>query len=187
VLLERKKKKTIRKMDMEKGGATRNIRTIYENEDRQYVSPTEFIYFYLITTLVSWKRIFAKALIRPFAMLAREPIIQVIALYMAFTYGLFYSALTLQKKKKKNFDQTVVVFLTTMPFIFGGVYGQRPGIAGLHYLALGVGLTGVAQINARLLDPIYVYLKEKNGGVGRPEFRLREFFFFFSSTAFDVL
>ena len=67
-----------------------------------------------------------------------------------------------------------LVFLTTMPAIFGDVYGQAPGIAGLHYLALGIGLSGASQINARLLDRVYKYFKEKNGGEGKPEYRLRE-------------
>lgn len=67
------------------------------------------------------------------------------------------------------------VFLTTIPSIFQGVYGQPVGIAGLHYFALGVGLTGASQINARMLDRIYKYFSDKNGGVGKPEFRLREY------------
>lgn len=60
-----------------------------------------------------------------------------------------------------------------MPTMFGGTYHEPVGIAGLHYLALGVGLTSASQINARLLDSIYKYFKEKNGGEGRPEYRLR--------------
>lgn len=60
-----------------------------------------------------------------------------------------------------------------MPGIYGNIYGQKPGIAGLHYIALGLGLTGGSQINSRVLDPIYKYLKSRNDGVGRPEFRLR--------------
>lgn len=60
-----------------------------------------------------------------------------------------------------------------MPSIFEGVYGQPVGIAGLHYIALGVGLSGASQLNARTLDKVYVHLKNKNGGVGKPEFRLR--------------
>jgi hypothetical protein len=63
-----------------------------------------------------------------------------------------------------------------MPSIFHGVYGQPDGIAGLHYFALGVGLTGMSQLNARLLDPVYIWLKSRYGGVGRPEFRLRKRF-----------
>jgi len=66
--------------------------------------------------------------------------------------------------------------LTTIPSIFEGVYQQPVGIAGLHYIALGVGLTGASQINARTLDQVYVYLKNKNGGVGKPEFRLPAMF-----------
>jgi hypothetical protein len=60
-----------------------------------------------------------------------------------------------------------------MPTIFADVYHETPGIAGLHYFALGVGLSGASQINARFMDRIYRYYKGKNGGVGRPEFRLR--------------
>lgn len=41
-----------------------------------------------------------------------------------------------------------------------------------HVLIISVGLTLAAQINARLLDRVYQYYKRKNGGVGRPEFRL---------------
>lgn len=103
----------------------------------------------------TWQRVFAKALTRPFALFAREPIVQALGLYMAFIYGLLY------------------LFLTTIPGIFEGVYGEEVGIAGLHYFALGVGLTGASQINARVMDKIYVHFKNKNGGKGRPEYRLR--------------
>ena len=71
------------------------------------------------------------------------------------------------------------VFLTILPNIFSDIYNEAPGIAGLHYIALGVGLTTASQLNARFLDRIYVYYKNKKGGVGEPEYRLREFEFFF--------
>lgn len=71
----------------------------------------------------------------------------------------------------------IYLILTTIPAIFQDIYGEPIGIAGLHYLALGVGLTGASQINARLLDRIYKHFKEKNGGHGRPEFRLRKTLF----------
>jgi MFS family permease len=73
---------------------------------------------------------------------------------MAFIYGLLY------------------VFLTTITSTFQDEYHQRVGIAGLHYLALGIGLVIPSQINARLMDRIYTLLKGRNGGVGKPEFRL---------------
>ncbi|KAI0266420.1 MFS polyamine transporter [Gloeopeniophorella convolvens] len=101
-----------------------------------------------------WKSVFGKALIRPFRLFYYEPIVQLLGLYMAFVYGQLY------------------LFLTTIPSIFENIYHERVGIAGLHYLALGVGLTGASQINARLLDRVYAKLKARNGGVGKPEFRL---------------
>ncbi|KAA1478671.1 MFS polyamine transporter [Dentipellis sp. KUC8613] len=105
-----------------------------------------------------WQAIVRKALFRPFILWVQEPIVQLLGVYMAFVYGLMY------------------LFITTLPGIFEGVYHERVGIAGLHYLALGVGLTGASQANARLLDRIYKHLKEKNGGVGKPEFRLPSMF-----------
>ncbi|KAF7791140.1 hypothetical protein EIP86_002151 [Pleurotus ostreatoroseus] len=84
-----------------------------------------------------WQQILAKALIRPFKLFFLEPIIQLFGAYMAFVYGVMY------------------LFLTTMPGIFEGVYRESIGIAGLHYIALGLGLTIAAQINARLMDKIY--------------------------------
>ncbi|KAH8822566.1 MFS general substrate transporter [Flagelloscypha sp. PMI_526] len=109
---------------------------------------------------------------RPFRFMASESIIQVLGIYMAFVYGLLY------------------IFLTTIPTIFSTVYNQRVGIASLHYLALGVGVSGASQgrtciffplllfisfyqINARYMDRIYIFLKAKKGnGKGQPEFRL---------------
>ncbi|KAF7970479.1 hypothetical protein HWV62_23837 [Athelia sp. TMB] len=140
LLLERKATK-IRKLaasDSDEKGYARytHIRTRFQSDDRH------------------WKRLFARAILRPFALFAREPIVQLLGVYMAFIYGLLY------------------IFLTSMPAIFGDVYGQAPGIAGLHYLALGIGLSGASQINARLLDRVYKYFKEKNGGAGKPEYRL---------------
>ncbi|KAF9652760.1 MFS polyamine transporter [Thelephora ganbajun] len=100
-----------------------------------------------------WKSVFKKALTRPFVLFSREPIIQVAGLYMMFVYGLLY------------------IFLTTLPAIFGGVYRERPGIAGLNYIALGVGITGASQTSAVVMDKLYAKLKQKYG-TGKPEFRL---------------
>ncbi|KAF8066548.1 MFS polyamine transporter [Lyophyllum atratum] len=102
----------------------------------------------------SWGQIFSKALTRPFQIFAQEQIIQLFGVYMAFCYGIFY------------------LFLTTMPAIFEGTYGEKPGIAGLHYIALGIGLSLASQTNARYMDRIYIHFKKKNSDVGEPEFRL---------------
>ncbi|KAG5652151.1 hypothetical protein H0H81_006135 [Sphagnurus paluster] len=59
-----------------------------------------------------------------------------------------------------------------MSGIFEGIYRMRTGIAGLNYIALGIGLTCASQINARYMDRIYIHFKNKNNGVGEPEYRL---------------
>lgn len=134
-LLEQKAKRIRMSMDPEKA-RTRHVRTAFDTSDRH------------------WRSIFSKALIRPFKLFFREPIIQLLGIYMAFIYGTLY------------------LFLTTIPAIFETTYGEDVGIAGLNYFALGVGLTGASQVNARMLDKIYKYFQKKNGGVGKPEYRL---------------
>ncbi|KAK7048763.1 MFS polyamine transporter [Favolaschia claudopus] len=106
----------------------------------------------------TWARIMKTAIIRPFVLFINEPILQALGIYMAFQYGLFY------------------LFLTSMPLMFQGVYGETVGISGLNYIALGIGFTGASQVNARMMDGIYKRLKEKNGGEGRPEYRLPAMF-----------
>ncbi|KAM5530087.1 hypothetical protein V8D89_016247 [Ganoderma adspersum] len=101
-----------------------------------------------------WRNLVVNALTRPFMLFVREPIIQLLGCYIAFIYGTLY------------------LFLTTIPLIFQGVYNEPLGLAGLNYIALGIGLSGVSQISARLLDKAYMHLAKKNGGVGKPEYRL---------------
>ncbi|KAJ7740218.1 MFS polyamine transporter [Mycena maculata] len=134
-LLQEKADRIRKSLDAEKG-PVRNVRTKFANQDR------------------TWKRIIQTALTRPFILFYHEPIVQLLGIYMAFIYGVFY------------------IFLTSMPLMFQGTYGENVGISGLNYLALGIGVTGSSQINARLMDLIFKYLKEKNGGAGQPEYRL---------------
>lgn len=93
---------------------------------------------------------------------------------MAFVYGILYCMLLEVHLFFSITNCWNSVFLTTMPAIFSHTYNERPGVAGLHYIALGVGLSISSQANARFMDKIYVYYKKKNGGVGEPEFRLRK-------------
>jgi hypothetical protein len=137
------------------------------------------IIHYLFTHAIadSWKAIFSKALTRPFKLFALESIVQLLGVYMAFIYGVFYRAFPSMLALVTLFSliHAFSVFLTTMPMIFAEVYNEEPGIAGLHYIALGIGLTLASQVNARLLDRSYKYFKQKNNGVGEPEFRLRTY------------
>ncbi|TFK23895.1 MFS polyamine transporter [Coprinopsis marcescibilis] len=135
-LLNRKATHLQKAQDAEKGETRRYI-SIYDRGNAR-----------------SWKKIFAHALSRPFLLFRYEFIVQLLGVYMAFIYGIFY------------------LFLTTLAEIFRIVYLQPPGIAGLNYIALGVGMFLAAQTNARAMDKIYVHLKHKHGGKGQPEFRL---------------
>ena len=94
------------------------------------------------------------ALVRPFRLLFTQVIIQCIALYMAYLYGLMY------------------LLLSTFPGLWTGVYGENAGIGGLNYISLGLGFFLGTQITAPLNDRLYRKLKKRNNGVGRPEFRV---------------
>ncbi|KAI1079862.1 synaptic vesicle transporter [Whalleya microplaca] len=98
------------------------------------------------------------ALARPARMLATQPIVQLIALYMAYLFGLFY------------------LLLSSFPAVWEDVYHESVGIGGLNYISLGVGYVIGAQVNARVNDSIYIRLKRKHDDVGRPEFRIPPMF-----------
>ncbi|KAF8823587.1 hypothetical protein HHX47_DHR10000313 [Lentinula edodes] len=117
ILLERKAEKIRKEIsgDPEKG--VWDVKTVYSNQEGR-----------------TMKEIFQRSLTRPFVLFFREPIAQVIGLYMAFVYGVFYR--------------------------------------GLNYIGLGIGLTVSSQLNAHYMDKIYVHFKNKNNGVGQPEFRV---------------
>lgn len=91
---------------------------------------------------------------RPFRLLGTQPIIQCLALYMAFVYGLMY------------------LVLSTFPALWERRYNQSVGIGGLNYISLGLGFFLGAQICAPINDRIYRRLKKTNNDTGKPEFRV---------------
>ncbi|KAJ6263100.1 Efflux pump vrtL [Drechslerella dactyloides] len=104
------------------------------------------------------KRRFSKvlrtALVRPLKLLGTQPIIQFMAAYNVFLYGLLY------------------IVLSTFPPLWEIRYGQSVGIGSLNYISLGLGFFLGTQICAPINDKIYVTLKRRNNGVGLPEFRV---------------
>lgn len=96
------------------------------------------------------------ALVRPFRLLTTQPIVQLIALYTAYLFGMLY------------------LLLSTFPGVWEGVYGESPGIGGLNYIALGAGYMVGSQVGARLNDRIYKRLKlrHSSNNPGQPEFRI---------------
>jgi MFS family permease len=133
VLLQRKKKALIKET-----GNT-NLVTEYDRPDRT-----------VLQTLTT-------ALTRPFRLLATQPIVQIMSLYMMYLYGVTY------------------LVLSTFASLWANEYHEGPGIAGLNYISLGLGFFLGAQICAPLQDRIYAALKRRyvpDGGPGRPEFRV---------------
>jgi len=96
------------------------------------------------------------SLVRPFRLLFTQPTIQVLALYMAYLYGLVY------------------LVISSFPGLFTSpdYYNESVGISGLNYIALAIGYFLGAQITARFNDWLYRRLKRRNNGVGKPEFRI---------------
>ena len=94
------------------------------------------------------------SLVRPFKLLGTQVIVQVLAIYMAYLYGLMY------------------LVLSTFPPLWSEEYHESVGIGGLNYIALGVGFFLGTQVCAPCQDKIYRALKKRNNGVGKPEFRV---------------
>jgi MFS family permease len=96
------------------------------------------------------------SLVRPFRLLATQPIVQVLALYMAYIYGLMY------------------LMLSTFPILWTDpqYYDESTGIGGLNYISLGLGALLGANICVYLNDRTYRHLKARNNDTGKPEFRL---------------
>ncbi|KAL0640682.1 hypothetical protein Q9L58_000353 [Maublancomyces gigas] len=114
--------------------------------------------------LVSWydrdtgsqskRRVLAHGLIRPLKFLIFSPIVALLSLYMAITYGLLY------------------LLFTTITSVFEGQYGWEPEMTGLAFIGIGAGLfLGVAAV-AKLSDATVIRLAARNGGIAEPEMRL---------------
>jgi hypothetical protein len=98
------------------------------------------------------------SLTRPWRLLATQPIIQALALYQAYNFGMLY------------------LFISSFPSLWKGRYGMPTGIASLNYLSLAFGSLVGAQICGPLTDMIYRKLKRRYGYAddvpGVPEFRI---------------
>jgi hypothetical protein len=99
-------------------------------------------------------QLYRNSLLRPFNLLQIQPIVQLLALFYAYLYGLMY------------------LVLSTFPTLWQEKYHQPIGPASLHYLALGIGYFFGSQVCGFLADPIYKTLKSKNNNIGKPEYRV---------------
>lgn len=102
---------------------------------------------------VDMRELISKNFSRPLRLLVSEPIILAVTIYMSFIYGLLY------------------LFLTAYPLVFQGVHKIKPGVSGLPFFGMVVGIFLVA---------CYIIFDSKNynrklaanGGVPVPEWRL---------------
>ncbi|CAK1358839.1 putative transporter [Cercospora beticola] len=94
------------------------------------------------------------ALKRPFILLFTQPIVQVLALYIGYVYGVLY------------------LVLASFPAVWRTQYNESVSIGGLNYISLGLGFLIGTQIAAKFADRIYKRLKAKNNDIGRSEFRV---------------
>jgi len=88
-----------------------------------------------------WKVLF-QALVRPLRLIGTQFVIQLLALYTAFLYGLLYFV------------------LSTYVLVFTGLYHEPPEIATLNYASLAVGFTAGTQIMALICDHVSQWMKK---------------------------
>lgn len=102
---------------------------------------------------VDFKELITKNFSRPLRLLATEPVIFLVTLYMSFIYGLLYC------------------FLTAYPLVFQGVHKIKPGVAGLPFFGMMFGILIVA---GYIIYDSKNYNKKlvANGGIPVPEWRL---------------
>lgn len=112
------------------------------------------------TPVRSKRAVLAHGLVRPIKLLLFSPIVSLLSLYMAVTYGLLY------------------LLFTTVTGVFEQQYGWEPEMTGLAFIGIGLGLfLGVAAV-AKLSDATVIRLAARNGGVAEPEMRLPACIFF---------
>jgi CCR4-NOT transcription complex subunit 1 len=87
-------------------------------------------------------------------LLTTQPIVQVLAFYNAFLYGIIY------------------ITYATFSDLWLTTYGQTITMSGLHYISLGVGAVFAGEVSTLIIDRIYAVLCARNDGKGRPEFRV---------------
>lgn len=102
---------------------------------------------------IDFHELIVKNFSRPIRLLATEPLVLLLSIYMAFIYGLLY------------------LFLTAYPIVFQQIHGMSAGVGGLPYFGMIAGMIA-AGIHVALTQPSYNRKLVANGGVPIPEWRL---------------
>ncbi|KAK1981460.1 major facilitator superfamily transporter [Colletotrichum cereale] len=96
----------------------------------------------------------SRSLMRPLRLLLTQPILQVVAVFLAYNFGMLY------------------IVLSTFATLWIERYGQTESQSGLHYIALVIGYTIAAQVGGKLMDRLWRYLKARSGDNTAPEYRV---------------
>ncbi|KAI1102348.1 MFS general substrate transporter [Jackrogersella minutella] len=102
---------------------------------------------------LSPKKQFNVAIVRPMKLLLLTPIVTLMALYVAFTYGILY------------------LLITTFSFVYTDKYGFTEGDSGLTFLPAGLGMMLGVIVFGQLTDWI-VKRNQRKGIPHRPEVRI---------------
>ena len=102
---------------------------------------------------VDLQELITKNFSRPLRLLFTEPIVFLLSIYMAFIYGLLY------------------LFLTAYPIVFQEIHGFNPGVGGLPYFGMVIGMM---MAGAYIVYTQGDYNKKlaANNGITIPEWRL---------------
>ncbi|KZF20969.1 MFS general substrate transporter [Xylona heveae TC161] len=101
---------------------------------------------------ITWYALLKQEMSRPFILLGSQPIIQILALYIGYLFGL--NQLT----------------IATYQSLWTTSYREPKITASLHYISIALGFILGCQIGGPINDKIYAALKRKHG-IGLPEFR----------------
>lgn len=93
---------------------------------------------------------------RPFRLLLRRPVVQILGLVLALDFSIY------------------TLLLGTLADLYINKYGQSESISSLHYIAIALGCSSAAQVGGRVMDRSYhrTTARHGNGGSGKPEFRV---------------
>jgi hypothetical protein len=94
------------------------------------------------------------SLVRPLRLLITQPVIQIMALVLAYQFGMLY------------------ILLSTFATLWSTRYGQSATVSGFHYFAMITGTITGSVVGGWATDKVWAWLKKNNKGKTRPENRV---------------
>lgn len=91
---------------------------------------------------------------RPWILLFQEPIVFLLSFYMAIIYGTLY------------------MLFGAYPIVYQQYRGWSPGVAGLPFIGVAIGMLGSVAYSIWVDNPRYLRVVDKNNGTAPPEARL---------------